>query len=89
VTLNQGRGEVCRDISVSDLTSPVILAHIHSGAAGTNGRWLSISTARERGSTAVSTPRSTDQAIRQDPGDYYVNVRTRRCSRGEVRGQLG
>src|SRR6266540_1117332 len=37
VTLNQGQGEVCWDISVSDLTSPVILAHIHQGAAGTNG----------------------------------------------------
>src|SRR5438105_14499010 len=37
VTLNQGQSEVCFDISVTDLTSPVILAHIHHGAAGTNG----------------------------------------------------
>src|SRR6478736_3312316 len=37
VTLNQGQGEVCWDISVINLTSSVILAHIHQGAAGTNG----------------------------------------------------
>src|SRR5262245_61391057 len=37
VTLNQGQGQVCWDITVSNLTTPVTLAHIHRGAAGTNG----------------------------------------------------
>src|SRR5438045_7681649 len=37
VTLNQGQGTVCWDITVQNLTSPVILDHIHVGAAGVNG----------------------------------------------------
>src|SRR5947209_19719934 len=37
VTLNQGQGEVCFDITVENLTTPVVLAHIHAGGPGVNG----------------------------------------------------
>jgi hypothetical protein len=90
VTLNQGRGEVCWDISVSDLTAPVILAHIHSGAAGTNGPVVVDFDEPVNGlNGCVHVDAALIKAIRQDPADYYVNVHTTTFPGGEVRGQLG
>ena len=90
VTLNQGRGEVCWDISVSDLTSPVILAHIHSGAAGTNGPVVVDFNEPVNGlNGCVHADEALIKTIRQDPADYYVNVHTTTFPGGEVRGQLG
>jgi hypothetical protein len=90
VTLNQGKGEVCWDISVSDLTSPVILAHIHSGAAGTNGPIVVDFNEPVNGlNGCVPADAALIKAIRQDPADFYVNVHTEMFPGGEVRGQLG
>ncbi len=90
VTLNRGLGEVCWDIEVHDLTSPVILAHIHHGAAGTNGPVVVDFMEPVNGlSGCVSADPSLITAIRRDPGDYYVNVHTTMFPAGEVRGQLG
>jgi hypothetical protein len=90
VTLNQGQGEVCWDISVSDLTSPVILAHIHQGAAGTNGPIVVDFMEPVNGlNGCVSADAALIKAIRQDPAGYYVNVHTETYPGGEVRGQLG
>src|SRR5947208_670872 len=77
VTLNQGQGEVCWDISVSDLTSPVILAHIHQGAAGTNGPIVVDFMEPVNGlNGCVSADAALIKAIREDPAGYYVNVHT-------------
>jgi hypothetical protein len=90
VTLNQGQGEVCWDISVNDLTSPVILAHIHQGAAGTNGPIVVDFMEPVNGlNGCVSADAALIKAIRQDPAGYYVNVHTETYPGGEVRGQLG
>ena len=90
VTLNEGQGEVCWDISVSDLTSPVILAHIHQGAAGTNGPIVVDFMEPVNGlNGCVSADAALIKAIRQDPAGYYVNVHTETYPGGEVRGQLG
>jgi hypothetical protein len=90
VTLNQGRGEVCWDISVSDLTSPVILAHIHHGAAGTNGPVVVDFMEPVNGlNGCVQADNALIKDIRQNPADYYVNVHTETFPGGEVRGQLG
>src|SRR5688500_19096715 len=37
ITLNSGQGEVCWEISVSDITLPAAAAHIHVGPATTTG----------------------------------------------------
>src|SRR5438105_14158212 len=37
LTINPGQEEVCWDVHVSGLTSPVTASHIHRGPAGTNG----------------------------------------------------
>jgi hypothetical protein len=90
VTLNQGQGEVCWDISVSDLTSPVILAHIHQGAAGTNGPVVVDFKEPVNGlNGCVHADAALIAEIRQHPADYYVNVHTTMFPAGEVRGQLG
>ena len=90
VTLNQGQGEVCWQISVEDLTTPVILAHIHHGAAGTNGPVVVDFMEPVNGLTGcVHADRDLIKEIRQDPGHYYVNVHTTMFPAGEVRGQLG
>jgi hypothetical protein len=90
VTLNQGQAEVCWDISVSDLTTPVILSHIHHGAAGTNGPVVVDFMEPVNGlQGCVHSDPALIKQIRQDPADYYVNVHTTMFPGGEVRGQLG
>ena len=90
VTLNQGQGEVCWDITVEDLTSPVILAHIHQGVVGTNGSVVVDFNEPVNGlSGCVHADADLIKDIRQNPGDFYVNVHTTMFPMGEVRGQLG
>ena len=90
VTLNSGQGEVCWDISVSALTTPVILAHIHQGAAGTNGPVVVDFMEPVNGlNGCVHADAALIKEIRQDPAAYYVNVHTTTFPGGEVRGQLG
>jgi hypothetical protein len=90
VTLNQGQGEVCWDITVSDLTTPVILAHIHQGAAGVNGAVVVDFMVPINGlNGCVDADAALIKDIRQNPAGYYVNVHTTMFPGGEVRGQLG
>jgi hypothetical protein len=90
VTLNQGQSEVCWDISVRDLTSPVILAHIHQGVAGSNGPVVVDFMEPVNGlNGCVHADSALIKSIRQHPTDYYVNVHTTTFPAGEVRGQLG
>jgi hypothetical protein len=90
VTLNQGQGEVCFDVAVADLTSPVILAHIHEGAAGINGPIVVDFMEPVNGlNGCVHADAALIKAIRQQPAGYYVNVHTTTFPGGEVRGQLG
>ena len=90
VTLNQGQGEVCWDITVEGLTSPVILAHIHQGVAGTNGTVVVDFNEPVNGlNGCVHADAGLIKNIRQNPSDFYVNVHTVTNQSGEVRGQLG
>jgi hypothetical protein len=91
VTLNQGQGEVCWDITVENLTSPVILDHIHAGAAGVNGPIVVDFKFPEKGLSGCvdGVDPALVKDIRQNPENYYVNVHTTMFPLGEVRGQLG
>jgi hypothetical protein len=90
VTLNQGQGEVCWDINVENLTTSVILAHIHQGAAGVNGPVVVDFMEPVNGlNGCVHADPALIKQIRQHPADYYVNVHTTMFPAGEVRGQLG
>lgn len=90
VTLNQGQGEVCFDISVSNVESPGP-AHIHIGAAGEAGGVVIALTGSvsnvPKGCVDNVNPELI-KAIRQNPTNYYIQVHNVEFPAGVVRGQL-
>ncbi len=92
VTLNQGQGEVCWDIEVSDISLPSFGAHIHVGAAGVAGPIVVFLSPPDAGGTSAGCTTGVDpdliKAIRQNPAGYYVNVHNFDFPPGAVRGQL-
>jgi hypothetical protein len=88
VTLNQGQGEVCFDITVQDI-DPVTNAHIHVGAAGVSGPVVvGFNPAVNGLSGCVPADAELIKTIRKNPAGYYVNVHTSTFPGGAVRGQL-
>jgi hypothetical protein len=88
VTLNQGLGEVCFDISVSDV-DPILAAHIHVGAADVaGGVVVNFDVANNGLAGCVMADADLIKNIRQNPGDYYVNVHNAAFPAGALRGQL-
>ena len=85
VTLNQGQGEVCWHIEVSDVDSPSA-AHIHFGAAGVAGG-VAVALSPTSGCVDGVDPELIKD-IRQNPDNYYVNVHNADFPPGAVRGQL-
>ena len=102
LTINPGQEEVCWDIHVSGLTTPITASHIHRGSAGTNGpvvvpffQFAPSSTATAFSGCAshnainiTTSERELLHAIIANPSGYYVNVHTTKHPAGEVRGQL-
>ena len=88
VTINQGLGEVCFDIAVADV-DPILAAHIHDAPAGAaSGVVVNFDVANNGLSGCVDVDRDLAMAIRQNPGDYYVNVHNAAFPGGALRGQL-
>lgn len=93
ITLNQGQGTVCFDVSWANINAPTG-AHIHEAPAGDDGDIvvpLFGAQASGTGSTSgciedVSTELIKD--IRQNPEGYYVNVHDTDHTAGAIRGQL-
>jgi hypothetical protein len=92
LTLNQGQGEVCFDISVSGIGLPVNAAHIHVGASTTTGGvvvgLILAPDADGVASGCVSADPALIKAIRQNPEGYYVNIHNDEFPPGALRGQL-
>ena len=92
VTLNQGQGEVCFQITVIDITLPATAAHIHIGAADVAGPVVVGLAPPDAGGVSVGCIFGIDadliKAIRQHPDDFYVNVHNSDFPAGAVRGQL-
>jgi hypothetical protein len=78
-------------ISYSGLSGPVTAAHIHTGAAGANGKVL-LPLTKQGGDNASpikgEATLTDDQAKAIMSGDTYVNVHTADHKGGEIRGQL-
>ncbi|CAN5274709.1 hypothetical protein BH24ACT10_BH24ACT10_01950 [soil metagenome] len=91
--LNIGQGRICVDLTTSGF--PLVLAHIHEGAAGTNGGVVVDFTGLIEGNSAagcVSVGRALVKEISQDPADYYVNTHAGAAGPSffqGIRGQLG
>ena len=92
ITLNQGQGEVCFEISVENILLPAIGAHIHVGTADVAGGVVVALTPPGADGTSSGCVSEGDRDlikdIRQSPGNYYVNVHTTDFPPGAVRGQL-
>jgi CHRD domain len=96
LTLKQGQGEVCFDLSWAQIDGTVVAAHIHVGEAGLPGPivvGLFMDTAFGGTGAASGCVGGVDadliKAIRQNPSAYYVNVHSTVFPAGAVRGQLG
>jgi hypothetical protein len=90
--LNPGQGEVCFELTVSNITLPATGAHIHKAPAGAPGPVvvpLTPPDASGSSSGCVSADRKLILDIIQNPEEYYVNVHTVPLyAAGAVRGQL-
>jgi hypothetical protein len=94
ITLNQGQGEVCFELSWAGIDGTVMAAHIHVGAATVAGpvvvtlfSGVALS-GTDSASGCVSAGEELIKAIRQDPASYYVNIHSDVFPAGAIRGQL-
>jgi hypothetical protein len=93
ITVNPGQGEICYELTVTDITLPAIGAHIHVGAAGTappNNVVVPLTApdASRVSSGCAQVTRELALAILKNPENYYVNVHTTDFEAGAIRGQL-
>ena len=89
ITLNHGQGQVCFELTVSNI-APATAAHIHEGAADKAGPVVVGLTAPTEGTSkdCVSLDKEKIKAIMQNPSAYYINVHNADFPDGAVRGQL-
>ena len=96
ITLNQGQGEVCFDLSWTGIDGTVVAAHIHVGPAGVAGPVVvplftdvALSGTDSASGCVSGVSEELIKAIRHDPENYYVNIHSSVFPAGAVRGQLG
>jgi hypothetical protein len=95
ISLNQGTGTVCYDLSWANIDGTVVAAHIHRGPAGVAGPVVVplfvgqsfAGTGSDSG--CVTADRALIKDIRKNPTAYYVNVHSSVFPAGAIRGQLG
>jgi CHRD domain len=91
IRLQAGEGRVCFSLSVANITLPATAAHIHVGAAGTNGPIvvpLTPPDATGHSSGCTNASRTLVGQILANPSGYYANVHTTDYPAGAIRGQL-
>ena len=80
---------VVYDVTVQNLSSPTLFAHIHEGFPGVAGNIIFTFTKTGDTTFAGTTAALTaDQVSKLLSGAYYVNVHTADNPAGEVRGQI-
>ncbi len=93
--LNAPGAELKFDITVCDLTGPILMAHFHKGVPGVAGGVVRTLTDDFDGNTASgvwnasdSEPLTGDLVNDLIAGNLYVNVHTTANQPGEIRGQV-
>jgi hypothetical protein len=90
ITLNHGQGQVCWELTASNI-APAAAAHIHLAPAGVNGGVvvpLSPPTSGSSSGCVDGVSQDLIKAIIQNPEAYYVNVHNAEYPGGAIRGQL-
>lgn len=81
-------GDVCYKLAVSGI-GDVMAAHIHEGAAGSNGKPVfAIEVTGANDDLCIAVEPDTLKPILATPANYYVNVHTKDFPKGAIRGQL-
>jgi hypothetical protein len=96
VTLNQGEGAVCFDLSWAGIDGTVVASHIHAAPVGVAGpvvvplfTGVALSGTDSASGCVAGVSEELIKAIRHDPAGYYVNIHSTVFPAGAVRGQLG
>ena len=96
ITLSQGQGEVCFDLSWAGIDGTVVAAHIHAAPAGVAGPvvvplFTGVALAGTDSASGCIAGVSEDliKDIRHNPENYYVNIHSTVFPAGAIRGQLG
>ena len=89
LTLNQGQGEICYELTVSGIATATA-AHIHVGDSTVAGPVVVPLAAPASGTSSGCASVDPDliKTIRQNPENYYVNVHNAEFPAGALRGQL-
>jgi hypothetical protein len=90
VVINVSRGTLCYFVSAARI-EPATLAHIHRGAAGTNGDIVVHFEAPSDGFSAdclTDVDKGLLGEIAHNPSGFYVNVHNGPFGGGAIRGQL-
>jgi hypothetical protein len=86
VSLNQGTGDVCYELTWENIEEPTA-AHIHEAEAGVPGP-IVVPLTVDPPQGCVQADAELIQAIRNDPAAYYVNIHNETFMPGAIRGQL-
>lgn len=89
LTMNQGRGEICFELTLSGIDAATA-GHIHKAPAGQFGDvFVPLFGSEGPGARCVSATKAQIREIRKSPEMFYVNIHTATYPGGAVRGQLG
>jgi uncharacterized membrane protein len=90
--IRKNAGLICYRLRVANVTLPTVAAHIHRGAAGTNGPVVvpfEAPGADGTSSGCATASGSVIDDILANLAGFYVNVHTREHPGGAIRAQLG
>ena len=90
VSVSDELDQVCYDLNDIRGIGPITAAHIHRGAAGTNGPPVVTFTRANEGGYKGCTGASEfiQEFLEGNPNAFYVNVHTAEYPNGAIRGQL-
>jgi hypothetical protein len=87
ITVKDTENQVCYELTYEGIGKPTA-AHIHTGAKGVAGPpAVTLDISKGDNGCASADPK-TVAAIRDDPGNHYVNIHTDEFKKGAIRGQL-